>query len=154
MIEEKEAFFNEGYLALLAALPEASKAVFGKMNVHQMVEHMAHSFQIASGKVYFENKQSEELTAKMYRFMMSDKPFRDNTPNPNLADIPLSPRFSTIKESIADLKLEISHFFEVFNEPDKRVGSPFFGNLNRNEQLHLLYKHAMHHLRQFDAMPT
>jgi len=149
----KENFLKNVFVKQLQQIRLDTQAVFGKMNVGQMIEHMSYAFQIASGKIVYENKQSEELTAKMYRFMMSDKPFKDNTPNPNLADEPLAVRFANIQDALDDLQEEINVFFQVFIEPDMRVENPFFGNLNREEQIQLLYKHALHHLRQFDALP-
>jgi hypothetical protein len=148
-MKEKEVFLKEKFVAILANVDIQTQAVFGKMNVHQMIEHMSYSFQIANGNISVENKQSEELTAKMYRFMMSDKPFRDNTPNPNLSDEPLPPRFENVSDSLQDLQSEIDSFFSVFEKENVRIENPFFGNLNREEQIHLLHKHAQHHLRQF-----
>ncbi len=151
MMVDKETFFKKEYLKQLASLDQDEEPIFGKMGVQQMIEHMAYSFQIANGRLHVENKQSEELTAKMYRFMMSDKPFMDNTPNSNLPKEPLPLRHTTIQDSIYALSLEIDHFFEVFEKDEKRIENPFFGNLNREEQLQLLFKHAQHHLRQFGA---
>jgi hypothetical protein len=34
-------------------------------------------------------------------------------------------------------------------EPNRRVLNSFFGELSYYEQVHLLYKHANHHARQF-----
>jgi hypothetical protein len=49
------------------------------------------------------------------------------------------------------LEKDINHFVTVFEyEPDLRILNPFFGNLNMDEWIHLLHKHAMHHLRQFN----
>jgi hypothetical protein len=31
--------------------------------------------------------------------------------------------------------------------------NPFFGDLNFAENVHLLHKHALHHLRQFGVVP-
>lgn len=147
---KKIDFLRERFPAYLEALDPNTPAIFGKMNVHQMIEHMSHAFQIASGKVYFENKQSDEVTEKMYHFMMSDKPFRDNTPNPNLSDTPLPTRFNKVRGSLDNLEEEIEHFFSLFeSEEGLQIESPFFGNLNFEEQVHLLHKHAVHHLRQF-----
>lgn len=149
----KEQFLKEEYVSQLKKIDKDTQAIFGKMNVSQMVEHMSHSFQIASGKIVFENKQPEELTAKMFRFMMSEKPFRDNTPNPNLPDDPAPLKFENIDEAYSDLQSEIDSFFEVYEQKNLRIGNAFFGNLNRAEQIHLLHKHAHHHLRQFGAEP-
>jgi len=152
-MQSKETFLKKEFLVLIKTIDRNRKPIFGKMNVHQMIEHMSHAFQIASGKLVFENKQRNELTAKMYQFMMSDKPFRDNTPNPNLADTPLPPRFMDVEDSLNDLKFEMDAFFIVYEQPELRVTNPFFGNLNKEEQVHLLHKHALHHLRQFGVLP-
>ncbi len=150
---EKEVFLKEVLVPTLSKIDLDTKAVFGKMNVHQMIEHLTHSVKIASGKIIFENKQSDELTAKMYRFMMSEKPFRDNTPNSNLPNTPLAPTHENVADSLHELQVEIDNFFKEYEQPELRIGNPFFGELSKNEQVHLLNKHAMHHLRQFDSMP-
>lgn len=149
---DKEYFLKEEYVSRLKKIDLNTQAVFGKMNVAQMIEHMSHSFQIASGKIVFENKQRDELTAKMFRFMMSDKPFKDNTPNPNLPDNPAPLKFENIEDAYQDLQNEIDSFFEVYQKEELRISNAFFGDLNREEQIHLLHKHAQHHLRQFGAI--
>lgn len=151
---DKEKFLKKDLVPLLSNINLDTPAVFGKMNVSQMIEHLSHAFQIASGKVVFENNQSDELTERMYRFMMSDKPFKDNTPNPNLSDEPIPLRFAKIQDALRNLQDEINDFFEVFDAPDVRVINPFFGNLNKVEQVQLLHKHAFHHLRQFGVIPN
>jgi hypothetical protein len=150
----KEKFLKEEFINLLKQIDVNTKPFFGKMNPHQMIEHMSHAFQIASGKVVFESNQNEALTEKMYGFMMSDKPFKDNTPNPNLGEMPIPPRYNNVKDSLNDLETEILYFFEMFdNTPELRIANPFFGHLNREEQIHLLHKHSLHHLRQFGIIP-
>ena len=53
-------------------------------------------------------------------------------------------------DAIAELQIEIDYFFEVYNgKPELRMTNPFFGNLNYEEQVQLLHKHATHHARQF-----
>jgi hypothetical protein len=64
---------------------EHTKPLFGKMNVQQMIEHMGYAFRQASGLIPLDALNNEEITAKMYRFMMSERPFKDNTPNPLFA---------------------------------------------------------------------
>jgi hypothetical protein len=59
----------------------------------------------------------------------------------------------TMKEAIAELQMEIDDFFRIYSQaPGLRNTSPFFGELNFEEQVHLLHKHAMHHARQFGLM--
>ena len=82
--------------------------------------------------------------------MMSERPFRENTPNQLLPDVPPQARHSSMKDAVAELQSEIDDFFDVYaSQPQLRNVSPFFGNLNFEEQVHLLHKHAMHHARQF-----
>lgn len=146
----KEQFLKEEFAKHLAQIPADSPALFGKMNVHQMIEHMGYAFKQASGSVPLEAIGDADTTEKMYRFMMSDKPFRDNTPNPYLPDTPAAPIANSIAESLVALQKDIENFFSTFKDDEEMIiPNPFFGNLNRTEWIHLLHKHAHHHLRQF-----
>lgn len=154
MINEKLDFLQKDYPKILSTLVPNQKGVFGKMNAHQMVEHMTWAFQIANGKIKFPSANSPDITEKMYRFMMSDKPFRDNTPNINLPDEPLPTQTDTMTEAIRKLESELSDMVKLYQaDNDLRIENPFFGALNFEEQIQLLHKHAQHHLRQFEAMP-
>jgi len=143
-------FLKGDFIDHLKSLSVESKSTFGKMNAHQMVEHFTDSVRLAYGEIKFESKNPPELRKKMFRFMMSEKPFRENTPNPNMPDEPQNPRFSTFEESLDELQLAMTSFFNYFEKNKSvRVENPFFGNLNFEEQVHLLHKHALHHLKQF-----
>lgn len=147
----KSEFLRNEYIINLSAIDPAKKPIFGKMNVHQMIEHMDYSFQQAAGLHDVKALYNEEITSKSYRFMMSELPFKDNTPNQLLPDEPANPTYSTIEESIDALKKSIELFFKTFeNNQEKRNLNPFFGNLNFEEWVQLLHKHATHHLRQFN----
>jgi len=123
---------------------------FGKMNVHQMIEHMTYAFEQAAGKIILPQANDAETTEKMYRFMMSDKPFRENTPNPYLPETPAATISADIATALVNLQSAIDTFFRVFDgHDDHRIENPFFGNLNKEEWIHLLHKHSQHHLRQF-----
>jgi hypothetical protein len=151
----KLEFLQTTYLELLSQIDESTKPLFGKMNAHQMIEHMGYSFQQASGLIQQDALNDEETTEKMYRFMMSDKPFRENTPNPYLPDEPLATQTKNISEALNSLRKDISKFVDTYsNETELRHLNPFFGNLNFEEWTHLLHKHAWHHLKQFGINPT
>ena len=149
----KIEYFQFEYLKILSSIEPSTKPVFGKMNVHQMIEHMSYAFRQASGLIPLAAINDEETTQKMFQFMMSDKPFRDNTPNPYLPKEPAPAVCPSIQESISVLEKDIKTFFETFdNDHEKRILNPFFGNLNFVEWTHLLHKHAQHHLRQFNQL--
>lgn len=155
MTDKKIYFLRNEYLQILKAIPEEEKGVFGKMNVHQMIEHMTWAFQIANGTLKFEAENSPEITEKMHRFMMSDKQFRDNTPNSKLPEEPLAITTDSIVQAIGNLREEIDLMVNVYQEDNSlRLMNPFFGMLNFDEQVQLLHKHAIHHLRQFNALPA
>ena len=152
-IEAKAAFLKAEYTALLAKLDPNAARLWGKMNVQQMVEHMADYVRIGSGRTPVRLLTPEENVPRMQAFLSSEKPFKENTPNAVLPDEPLPAKRASMKEAIEDLQAELDHFFEVFkNEPGKKVTNLFFGDLDYDMSVQLLYKHVTHHLRQFGAM--
>jgi len=149
-MEIKIDFLQHKLIPLMSSLDEHTKPLFGKMNVQQMIEHMGYAFRQASGLIPLDALNNEEITAKMYSFMMSERPFKDNTPNPYLPETPAPAVFETKEQALIDLQKDIHQFFTTFeNDKSKRILNPFFGNLNFEEWVHLLHKHANHHLRQF-----
>ena len=145
---DKKKFLKEEFTKLLAILPSDAKAKWGKMNAQQMVEHMSYAFRLGSGRHVEKPAYSPEITQKSYSFMMTEKPFRENTPNQLLSDEPYAWKNNNMMEAITELQSEIDYFFEAFNEnAELRVINPFFGNLNFEEQVQLLHKHAMHHAK-------
>lgn len=151
----KLAYLQSNYLQDLLQIDPATPPQFGKMNLLQMVEHMSYAFRQASGLIPLAPVNDEATTQKMYAFMMSDKPFRDNTPNPYLPDEPAAPSHVSAQEAVETLRADIATFVHTFEaDPERRILNPFFGNLNQAEWIHLLHKHALHHLRQFGLNPT
>ncbi|HMT36577.1 MAG TPA: DinB family protein [Chitinophagaceae bacterium] len=149
-MEIKIDFLQHKLIPLMSSLDEHTKPLFGKMNVQQMIEHMGYAFRQASGLIPIDALNNEEITAKMYSFMMSERPFKDNTPNPYLPETPAPAVFETKEQALIDLQKDIHQFFATFeNDKSQRILNPFFGNLNFDEWVHLLHKHANHHLRQF-----
>lgn len=152
---DKEHFLRNEYTRLLATIDPAVAPLWGKMNNHQVVEHMADSFRIANGKDPQDCIAPPEQVEKMQAFLMSDKPFRENTPNPHMPDIPADVRYEDISDSLGELQGEINDFFDVFEQDrHKIITNPFFGDLDFEKWVQLLYKHSLHHLRQFGVTPA
>jgi hypothetical protein len=150
-IAEKSNFLQNQYLPLIKSISESTSPIFGKMNLQQMVEHMANSIRLAYGNPIVSTILTpEENIPRMQAFILSDKPFKDNTPNALLPEEPVAPLFKNIADSIADLEKSIVELFQAFSQnPNLIVINPFFGALNEEKTMSLLYKHALHHLRQF-----
>ncbi len=149
-MQEKENFLRHDYLNALGRIAPDMKPAWGKMGVQQMIEHMSDSFMIANGKDPQDCITPPENIGRMQAFVMSDKPFRENTPNALLPDDPQAHRFEDIADSLGELDMQVADFFDVFGE-DKRkiITNPFFGDLDYEQWINLLYKHAWHHLKQF-----
>ena len=149
-MKAKEKFIKEEFTSFLCRLPPEQKGNWGKMNAQQMVEHMSYAFRVASGKHHEKLQYNEEITQKGYNFIMTEKPFRENTPNKLLSDEPPPLKNANMNEAISELQREIDDFFSVYSaNAGMRTLNPFFGNLNWEEQVQLLHKHATHHAKQF-----
>lgn len=148
----KEAvFLQEHLIPLLAQIPIVQKPLWGKMNAQQMVEHLSREgFQQAVGLPPQALISTPEVVVKMQAFIRSDKSFRENTINPLMPETPYPLRYDTMMEALDALQHDVAHFFDVFDRsPDKTVVNPLFGALDYELSVLLLYKHCLHHLRQF-----
>jgi hypothetical protein len=150
-VDEKVQFLKNDFTALLKQISSDTLPAWGKLTLQQMIEHFTDSVRIASGKtVHTDIVTPEEHLDKARNFLMSDKPFRENTPNALMPEVPVPVRNKTIKEAYTELEIELDFFFSVFEKNGLQVTrNPFFGDLNYEQNIHLLYKHALHHLRQF-----
>ena len=121
-----------------------------------MVEHYGgDAVRNANGRLKMEKIITPpENLDRMREFMMSDKPFKENTKNPLMGEEPLPLRYKTVQAAIGALQQELIYFFEAFEKnPLLITRNPFYGDLNFEQNVQLLYKHALHHLRQFGVVP-
>ncbi|MBL7693166.1 MAG: hypothetical protein JNM41_16350 [Flavipsychrobacter sp.] len=148
--QQKADFLRTGFTQKLTGLAADAPRKWGKMNVQQMIEHMSDYVRIANGKTPMEVLTPAENIDRMQAFLATEKPFRENTPNQLMSDEPPAVRNASKEEAVAELQQEIDHFFHAFEtEQGKSLNNPFFGVLNFEQQVQLLYKHSTHHLRQF-----
>jgi len=149
---EKENFLRTKLIPLLQKLDPSATPKWGKMNVQQMIEHYTtDGVSIANGNANVKEIITPPERLGRYReFLMSDKPFQENTLNPLLPADPIAVQYKTVQAAIGVLHQELILFFDVFEkDPALVTRNPIFGDLNFEENVQLLYKHALHHLRQF-----
>lgn len=148
---EKAEFLKNRFVPLLKQIPSDTKPNWGKMTLQQMIEHFSDSVRIASGKtVYTDFVFPPEQLQKVRDFMLSERPFKENTMNPLMPEVPAPVINISTEAALNELNKELEYFFTVFEKNDLQVTrSPFFGDLNFEQNVHLLHKHALHHLRQF-----
>jgi hypothetical protein len=154
MNADKKNFLQKRFIPLLQKIPSDRPPAWGKMTLQQMVEHFSESVRIASGRTEIrEILSAEESLPRMREFMLSDKPFRENTPNPLLPEVPAPVKNISVTKAIRDLEEELEYFFAYFSKnPNITTRNPFFGDLNFEQNVHLLHKHALHHLKQFGEL--
>jgi hypothetical protein len=153
---ERENFLRTKLVAYLQQLNPATPPRWGKMNVQQMIEHFGgDALRNASGRLKIDTIITKpEHLERMREFMMSIKPFKENTKNPLMGEEPMPLRYKTVQGAIGALQQELIYFFEAFEKnPELITRNPFFGDLNFEQNIQLLYKHALHHLRQFGVEP-
>ncbi|MBA3829435.1 MAG: DinB family protein [Taibaiella sp.] len=149
-IQGKAEFLRNDYIKVLSGIDPAAKPVWGKMNVQQMIEHINDYVRISSGKDVQPVVTPPEHIDKYHAFLATEKPFKENTPNVLMADTPVAVKHADTKDAIIALQGEIDYLFEQLdNNRDIRTSHPFFGELNYEQTIQLLHKHATHHLRQF-----
>ena len=153
---EKENFLRTRLISHLQQLDPATPNRWGKMSVQQMIEHYAgDAVRNANGRLKIDTIITPpEQLQRMREFMMSDKPFKENTMNPLMGEEPLPLRYTTVQAAIGALQQELIYFFEAYEKnPEMVIRNPFFGDLNFEQNVQLLYKHALHHLKQFGVEP-
>jgi patatin-like phospholipase/acyl hydrolase len=149
----KLEFIKTGFPSLLKNLQAEKKGKWGVLNGQQMVEHMSESINMATGNVKLKILTPAKYLEKSKCFAMSDKPFKENTPNSTMPTVPSPVKKSNMEEAIAEYKETVANFTSYFeSHKGETLTSPFFGELNYEEWLHLLHKHSVHHAKQFELL--
>lgn len=149
---EKENFLRTRFVTCLQRLDPATPPRWGVLSVQGMIEHFAHeALRNANGRLVFEKVYTPpEHLEKMRGFMLSEKPFRPNTKNPLMSETAAPLKYRTVQAAINAVQEELIFFFqENERQPGRIILNPFFGELDFEQNVHLLHKHALHHLRQF-----
>ena len=155
MNEDKIRFLKQELVPLVQRIPADTQPAWGKMSLQHMVEHLAAAVRVASGQITAPGTADPTKWERNRAFLMTEKPFKENTRNPFLPETPLPLRHHTLAAAINDLQAALIHFFHSYAAtPDKKVQNLIFGELGYAEQVQLLYKHGVHHLRQFGVTPT
>lgn len=150
MNKEKLGFLRNEMLPLFYKLTTHIKPLWGVMTAQQMVEHFSETMRYANGKTKLPLFTQDDYLPKLRAFMLSEKPFRENTKNPMIAAIPAALKNTSLEEAIAELEHEVNDFFTTFSADENALTqNPIFGELTYEQNVHLVHKHAMHHLRQF-----
>ncbi|HMR91514.1 MAG TPA: hypothetical protein PKC69_04345 [Chitinophagaceae bacterium] len=153
---EKENFLRTRLTGYLQQLRPDASPLWGKMSVQHMIEHLGRdAFRTASGRLKFDTiLLPANQVAAMQEFIMTNRPFKKNIKNPLMPEEPGTLHYKTIQAAIGSLHQELIYFFEAFEKnPQLITRNPFYGDLNFDQNVRLLYKHSLHHLAQFGVIP-
>lgn len=124
-----------------------TKALWGKMNVTQMLAHTAAGMDMASGRLNIDRLFIGRLMGGFLKsFYTNDEPFKKNTPTAAELVRTNASDFEKEKENLKNL---IRDFSEGGIEKCTTHPHPFFGKLKAEDWGIGIYKHTDHHLRQF-----
>ena len=131
----------------LEKLTPETKALWGKMNVSQMLAHCSGAMQMPTGDIAVKpSPLLVRVIGKLIRdIAINEKPFTKNNPTAPELKITDPKEFTAEKEKFLKALEKISKGESVI----KREKHPFFGKLLPNEWGRLNYKHTDHHFKQF-----
>ncbi len=153
MLDKNEYFLKNEFPVLLHQLDADQKAVWGKMDVQQMLEHLRDVCKVANGKITLPLYNTDPANLAQARaFLMSDAPFMENFKLPVMPSEPRPHKYPDLETASSKTMEELQDVFTYYQtDPSATLMHPIFGPLNYAEQLHYLVKHLKHHLRQFGA---
>ena len=148
--EEKFDFIKYTFPRLVKKANPTAKGEWGKMTIHQMVEHMIEAIKNANGKLKLELLTPQEKVPAMFAFLQSENEFKPNTKNALMNDEPLEVHYPNFNDALDQYIAEVNDLEKYYNlHPKETQMNPFFGKLNFDDWCQLLHKHALHHLKQF-----
>jgi hypothetical protein len=133
-------------IARINLLTDESPAQWGEMNVYQMVRHCRLWEEMMLGKTKYKRAFIGRIFGKLaLRTVMKEGPLQRNTPT-----LPAM----IIREN-GLISSEKDRWIALIGEHGRPSGvpidHPFFGKMTREQVGIMAYKHADHHLRQFNV---
>ena len=149
----RDRFFRDVLGRSLAALEPGTRARWGAMTAQEMVEHLQWGFEVSTGRVALECTVPEAKRARLKPFLFNDTPMVHDFRNPALAAGLPALRHPGLPEARAALAVEVARFLEYERSSPGAVHThPVFGPITVEEWGRAHFKHAYHHLLQFDLI--
>jgi hypothetical protein len=136
---------KEALLSRINKLTPASKALWGKMDVAQMLAHLQLPILTAYGKHIPKGSFMLRLIGPLFKSMLwNNKPWKQGLPtDPTFITSADPANFENEKSKMLDLLIQFS--------PEALVAErhPIFGKFTKDNWSMATWKHIDHHLRQF-----
>lgn len=132
----------------ISSLNNDSTPQWGKMNVGQMLEHCARAEELYLGKVQYKRTFIGYLFGKMAlkNMLKDDSPVKHNMPTK--PEFVVTGTYNDITEG-KERWIALINAYEQYKKPV--FVHFFFGPMTREQLGYFVYKHADHHLRQFNS---
>ncbi len=135
-------------ISRIGTLNENSKNLWGKMNVYQGLKHCT----LWDEWMQSDKDNKQVLVGRLFGRIALKKVLKDEGPlarnTPTLSEF-------RIKENMGDIEAEKKKWIALIGEyahfSRPFFVHPFFGKMTREQVGQVAYKHADHHLRQFNA---
>jgi hypothetical protein len=135
---------KQDIIARINQLTAQSPALWGKMNVTQMLAHCQMPLGVATGKHKLKRNFFLSLIGPLFKKQLyNDTPFKRNLPTAKSFIIATPQEFEKEKEGLIDMIDQFSAA-TMSGEPH-----PFFGRMTKEEWSKGTWKHLDHHLQQF-----
>ncbi|MFL5763147.1 MAG: DUF1569 domain-containing protein [Bacteroidia bacterium] len=143
-----ETSTREELISRINSITENNKAQWGKMNVYQMLQHCTSGDDMYQGKLKIPRVFIGRLIGPMFlkKVLKDEKAFGKNSPTSTQL------KFEAKAIDIENQKKEWINRIQAYHEiKTLEIVHPFFGRMKKEQIGQLAYKHADHHLRQFEA---
>lgn len=149
----RATFFHPVLAEALARLEVGARPRWGAMTAQQMVEHLQWGFEVSTGRVVLECPVPEAKRARLKPFLFDDTPMVHEFRNPALAAGLPPLRHPGLPQARAALAAEVGRFLDYERSSPGAVHThPVFGPITVEEWARAHFKHAYHHLLQFDLI--
>jgi len=138
---------NQELMSRINKLTPETQALWGKMNVSQMMAHCSMGLKTTYGEVKLKQTLIGILFGKTAKKMLANqKPFKKNLPTAKEFLMVDKKEFETEKKKLIDYisKAPLGGYKMITQEKH-----PFFGKMTNEEWDTLQWKHLNHHLTQF-----
>ncbi|GLB53311.1 hypothetical protein NBRC110019_23520 [Neptunitalea chrysea] len=132
----------------LGSLSPESQAVWGQMNVTQMIKHCQKPIEFTLGKTTLKKPNFlmglllKRVSSKLY----NDEPWKKGLPTAKEYTIVETDTFESEKETLKSL---INEFYQRKDSDAKFPVHPYFGKFTKDQYGQMTYKHLDHHFTQF-----
>jgi hypothetical protein len=124
-----------------------SQALWGKMDVAQMLVHCREGLKLATGELKLKRLWLGYLLGPLIKSIYyNEKPFTKNVQTVKEIKITSTVAFEAAKQELLDALEDYNNKKALYGE---RASHPFLGYLTPEQWGKGMYKHLDHHLRQF-----